>query len=383
MNKLMTLSAAVALAFAMGSCQSSRVKISGRFVGNEARTVYLEQVTPLAQTIVDSVALDETGNYRFDLKEAPQTPMLYNLLFAGERIPLLIERGDRITVGSVGNVVRNYTVEGSEESELLQQFYQNYVAGVQRLDAIVADYTVPDLSEEQRARLAREYTAEYYRIRREQLRFIIEHKGSIAAVYALSQRLPGDTYLFNGNSDVVYYRAVAEAIEQSYPRSPYLAALHAEIAGMDARIKLSSQIAETGFPDLEMTDMYGKRIRLSSLLGKVILLDFWSAELGAGNTLNAELKGLYEKYARTKVGFEIYQVAIDTSKPIWINAVQTQSLPWISVSDLRGQASPAVGLYNITKLPTNFLIDPEGTVVARDLYGKSLEQKLDELTRAE
>lgn len=383
MNKLMTLSAAVALAFVMGSCQSSRVKISGRFVGNEARTVYLEQVTPLAQTIVDSVTLDKDGNYRFDLKEAPQTPMLYNLLFAGERIPLLIERGDRITVGSVGNVVRNYTVEGSEESELLRQFYQSYVAGMQRLDAIVAEYTAPNLEEARRTQLAREYTDEYYRIRREQLRFIIEHKGSIAAVYALSQRLPGDTYLFNGDSDVVYYRAVAEAIEQSYPRSPYLAALNAEIAGMDARIKLASQIAETGFPDLEMTDMYGKRVRLSSLLGKVILLDFWSAELGTSNMLNAELKNLYEKYARTKVGFEIYQVAIDTSKPIWINAVQTQSLPWISVSDLRGQASPAVGLYNITKLPTNFLIDPEGTVVARDLYGKSLEQKLDELTRAE
>lgn len=380
--KKLTLFVAVAMAFVLGACQSSRVKISGRFVGNEAQTVYLEQVTPLAQTIVDSVTLDREGNYRFELKEAPQTLSLYNLVYGGERIPLLIEGGDRVTVGSVGNVVRNYTVEGSEESELLRQFYQSYVDGVQRLDGIVAAYTAPGLDEAERKRLAREYTDEYYHIRREQLRFIIEHKDRIAAVYALSQRLPGDTYLFNGDNDVVYYRAVAEAIEQSYPRSPYLAALNAEIAGMDARIKLSSQIAETGFPDLEMSDMYGKQIRLSSLLGKVILLEFWSAELGTGNALNAELKQLYEKYSRTGAGFEVYQVAIDTSKPIWINAVQSQALPWISVSDLRGQASPAVGLYNITKLPTNFLIDREGTVVARDIYGKSLEQKLDELTRS-
>lgn len=381
MNKQM-LCAAVVMTSLLGACQSTRVKIDGRFVGNDARIVYLEQVTPLAQTIVDSVALDGAGNYRFDLKEAPQTPMLYNVIFGGERIPLLLEGGDRVTVSSVGNVVRNYTVEGSDESELLRQFYQKYVAGAQRLDEIVAAYTAPDLDEETRRQLAREYTDEYYGIRREQLRFIIEHKDRIAAVYALSQRLPGDSYLFNGDSDVVYYRAVAEALEQSYPHSPYLAGLNAEIANMDARIKLSSQIAETGFPDLEMSDMYGKRIRLSSLLGKVILLEFWSAELGTGNALNAELKQLYDKYSRTGAGFEVYQVAIDTSKPIWINAVQSQALPWISVSDLRGQASPAVGLYNITKLPTNFLIDREGTVVARDIYGKSLEQKLDELTRS-
>ena len=60
--------------------------------------------------------------------------------------------------------------------------------------------------------------------------------------------------------------------------------------------------------------------------------------------------------------------------------MQEQALPWISVSDLRGQASPAVGLYNISKLPTNFLIDRGGNIVARDIYGKSLESKIEELT---
>lgn len=79
--------------------------------------------------------------------------------------------------------------------------------------------------------------------------------------------------------------------------------------------------------------------------------------------------------------FEVYQVSLDTSKAAWITAVQEQRLPWISVSDLRGRASAAVGLYNISKLPANFLIDKNGTLVAKDIYGKSLERKLDELTR--
>ena len=96
-----------------------------------------------------------------------------------------------MTVGSVGSVVRNYTVEGSAESELLRQFYQDFVTGAQRLDNIAAQFAKPGLTEEERKSLVEEYTAEYYRIRREQLRFIIENKSSLAAVHALYQRLPG------------------------------------------------------------------------------------------------------------------------------------------------------------------------------------------------
>ena len=66
---------------------------------------------------------------------------------------------------------------------------------------------------------------------------------------------------------------------------------------MDARISLTSRISEAGYPDLELSDIYGKKVRLSSLTGKVVLLDFWSAELGNSNTLNAELKEVYKKYA--------------------------------------------------------------------------------------
>ncbi|MEG1405555.1 MAG: TlpA disulfide reductase family protein, partial [Alistipes sp.] len=255
------------------------------------------------------------------------------------------------------------------------------VKGARQLDEIAAAYGKENLAEEQRNELAKTYTTEYYRIRREQLRFIIEQKDHLAAVYALYQRLPGDANLFNGDSDVVYYRTVAEAIEQSYPESNYLAALNAEIARMDARITLPSQITEAGYPDVELPDMYGKKIRLSSLLGKVVLLDFWSAAVGNSNTLNAELKNTYQKFQTSPTGFEVYQVAIDTSKPLWITAVQEQQLPWISVCDLLGQGSPVMGLFNVQKLPANFLIDKEGTIVARDIYGAPLEQKLNELTR--
>ena len=371
MNK-QTLFVSLTTAVMLCACQSSKVKISGRFVGNDAKDVYLEQVLPLTQSVIDSAVLDKDGNYRFELKGVAKTPSLYNIIYNGERIPLFLAGGEKLSLNSVGSVVRNYTVEGSKESELLRQFYQAFVSGAQRLDNIASQFAKATLSEEDRQALVKEYTAEYYRIRREQLRFIIENKASLAAVYALYQRLPGDTSLFNGDSDVVYYRTVAEAIEQTYPESPYLQSLMGEIARMDARISLSSQITEAGYPDLELSDIYGKKVRLSSLAGKVVLLDFWSAELGTSNALNADLKELYAKYAGR--GFEVYQVGIDTSKPLWITAVQEQQLPWISVCDFRGRNSPALGLYNVQKLPANFLIDREGIVVARDLYGTGLQR---------
>ena len=74
-------------------------------------------------------------------------------------------------------------------------------------------------------------------------------------------------------------------------------------------------------------------------------------------------------------------MAIDTSKSLWINAVQQQQLPWISVSDLRGQASTSLGVYNVTQLPTSFLIDKEGSIVGRDIRGEELDKRLNVLTR--
>ncbi len=379
--KKLTIYVVAVVATLLCSCQSSVVKIEGRFVGNDTKTVYLEQASSLEGQIIDSTTLDQAGNYTLLVKESPKTPSLYNLIYNGERIPLFLAAGDRVKVTAAGSIISNYTVEGSEESALLRRFYQPFINGAQQLESIALKSADETLSEAERKALIEQYTTEYYRIRRAQLEFLIAEKGSLAAVYAIYQRLPGDRYLFDGESDVVYYREVAEALAERYPESPYLTRLNNDIANMEAQTRLAAQIAEATFPDLEMPDMYGKKVRLSSLKGQVILLEFWSAELGNSNVLNAELKELYAKYHTAHTPLEIYQVAIDTSKPLWINTVQEQALPWISVSDLRGRASLALGTYNVQQLPTNFLIDKEGTIVARNLRGADLERKLAELTR--
>ena len=365
---------AVAATAALSSCSSSGARISGRFIGSDDRTVYLEQVTLFAQHLADSTTLDKEGGYQFRISGLGDSPALYNIIYNGERIPLFVSRGNRLTVGAVGSVIRNYTVEGSEESALLREFYRDYVEGIRTLDKMAG--SLPDDEQARRDALTA-YHKEYIRIKQEQLRFIVKNKDRMAAVYALYQRIPGDQNLFSGEGDIVYYRTVADALEERYPQSPYIPALRSEIARWDARINIAQQIAEAQYPDIELPDMYGKKVRLSSLEGKVMLLDFWSAGLGNSNALNAELKRIYEQYAGR--GFEVYQVSVDTSKPQWISAVQEQGLPWISVCDFKGNASPAVGTYNIQKIPSNFLFDSNGNIVGKDLYGDQLEKELQRL----
>ena len=372
MNKLFLVAAA--LLMALSSCQSTKVKISGRFVGSEADMVYLEQTSTLNQVLIDSVKLSEDGNFMLKLDKVSATPSLYHIVYEGNRIPLLLQGGDHITVSSAGNALRNYTVEGSEESELLHEFNHSYVEGVIALNELMSRLTADDLSDDERQKLAVEYTKQKNEIKQNQLRFIIENKDRIAAVYALYQRLPGDVNLFNGNSDVIYYRTVAEAIAESYPESLYLPLLRSQIARMDAQISLLSQVKTMNFPEISMPDMYGNEQKLSALEGKVILLHFWSAAVGNSNTFNADLKKVYEKYHDQ--GLEIFQVAVDTSKALWINTVQDQQLPWISVCDLLGEASPVVGAYNVSSLPSNYLISRDGNILGKDLMGEQLEQAI-------
>ncbi|MBR5334288.1 MAG: redoxin domain-containing protein [Alistipes sp.] len=369
--------AVIAMTFALSSCQKSKVDINGRFVGSDADMVYLEHATTLEQKLIDSVKLAEDGSFKLKIEDAASTPALYNIVFNGERVPLLLSAGEKVTINAAGNILRNYTIEGSQESMLIHSFNKEYVEGVIKLNEILSKYTAQDLTQEQQVELAKQYTQLRNEIKRAQLRFIIEHKENIAAVYALYQRLPNDKNLISDDSDVIYYRTVAEGIEQSYPESPYLSILRSQIARMDAQLNLLAEMKTVNFPEIAMQDMYGNVQRLSSLEGKVILLHFWSAAIGNSNAMNADLKEVYAKYKEQ--GFEIFQVAVDTSKALWINTIQEQKLPWISVSDLLGEASPTLGAYNITNLPANFLIDREGNIVGKNLAGDSLEKEIKKL----
>lgn len=360
---------------ALVGCRNNDVTISGRFVGLSSKMVYLEQMSASGVKVVDSVALDNDGGYHFTIKDVAPTPSLYNVVYSSDRIPLLVSRGERLELNAMGSALANYTVSGSYESELLRKFNKEYLNGQLELNNIVLGYH--KASDEERKHFATKYSNLYRTIKRNQISFVIENKESLASVYALYQRLPGEQHLSGADSDLIYYRTVADAVSKRYPTSPYLLTLSNDIARMEARISLMNSIELRTYPDLKGKDMYGNEVALSSLEGNIVLVDFWSAEVGNSNAFNAELREIYEEYESR--GFRVYQVSADTSKAAWIKAVQEQQLPWISVCDFMGEASPMLKAYNVRKLPSNYLIDSKGNIIAKDLYSDALEDKLEEL----
>ncbi len=369
-------------AVAFASCSKQDVKLSGRFVGAGDKMVYLESVTPARSLVVDSVQTDSKGQFKFRILPEEDQPTIFNLICVNEKIPLLLSPGERVHVSSVGSIAKNYRVEGSEESKLVAEINGILSDGALTLDSINNRFSSLERDADSRREFTRKYMEEYYRVKRRQLRFIMENPGSLAAVYALYQRLPGDETLFNGEGDLIYYQMVADSVEKTYPQSRYLVALRSQINAAQREAQWSERMLEkvktaTRYPDLDLPDMFGNPKRLSALQGQVILVDFWSASLADSKINNAEFKDLYKQYSDK--GFEIYQVSLDTDRSLWVTSVQEQRLPWLSLCDFQGKSSPAVHLYNVQKVPMNYLIASNGDIVAKNLYGDQLAAELKKL----
>ena len=294
------VAALVAMMFV--ACSNDNIEISGRFVGLNFNRVYLEQTTASGQSIIDSVDLDNDGAYRFVIEDAETTPTLYNVIYGGERIPLLLSRGESVEVNSMGSVMANYTVDGSHESELLRLFTKEFFEGQLELKKIEQEYYT-ERDDAIKRNLAQRYSTAYNALKRKHISFIIEHKDNMASVYALYQRLPGEKHLSSADSDLIYYRTVADAVSAKYPSSPFTVTLSNDIARMEAQISLLNSIEFRNSPELKGKDMYGNEHSLSSLEGNYVLVDFWSAELGNSNALNAELRRYMPSSSRRASAF--------------------------------------------------------------------------------
>lgn len=133
-------------------------------------------------------------------------------------------------------------------------------------------------------------------------------------------------------------------------------------------------------PDFTLADTNGKPVKFSSHVnGKYLLLDFWAGWCGPCRRENPNLVRVYEKYKGK--GFDIFAVSLDKTKEQWVNAIADDKLTWTHVSDLTFWDSAPAKLYGVRAIPSNVLIGPDGKIVARNLRGKELEEKLEELIK--
>ena len=360
------------------SCKNNKAfTVKGNITQAEDSVLYIEAFQAEGMQKLDSVTLGKDGDFSFSVDAPVNEPELYRLRVSNQFLTFSVDSTETITIkADYPTMATNYTVEGSENCAKIKELAVKQINLQSTIDKILKS-SLPDTDANDSVKhILENYKEDILK------NYIYKEPMKTYAYYALFQNINiGNSVLrvFDPRNvdDVKAFGAVATSWEQNYPESNKGKVLH-EMALQGIVNKKQAETAEQGLVvdadkvtqteiiDLNLLDNKGVRRSLTSLKGKVVLLDFHLFAADGSQERILELRELYNKYHDR--GLEIYQVSLDDNEHFW--KMQTDALPWISV---KGDGSANVYLYDIDSLPVDYIINRSNQLVMGPREIKNLE----------
>ncbi|HVI44090.1 MAG TPA: TlpA disulfide reductase family protein [Chitinophaga sp.] len=381
---LLWISAAgVLLAGCTGQQEKGEFKIDGRFTNLPLGPVVLEELTLDHIKVVDSVNVKDAAG-KFTLKGMVPEQGLYRIRFANNKFVLLaLDAGDMKVDGDINNL-ENVKFTGSEASAELQQFLESIskqsislTEEMRKLDSLHSLKMPDSVLQPQVAafqKKEKDFEQEFFDM-------ASKTKNPANAVFAISQVRSGE--------EILAHKDMITGLTKRFPKNTLVKSMTDKITQLSAAKGNGSDAAggeeptavKVGdvAPDFTLPDPSGKMVSLNSFRGKYVLIDFWASWCGPCRQENPNVVKAYQQFKNKN--FTILGVSLDKSKGPWLEAIKKDGLAWNQVSDLKFWESAVVPLYGINAIPTNFLLDPQGKIIASNLRGDALEAKLKEVIK--
>ena len=293
---------------------------------------------------------------------------LFRLDFIGyTSLDLILDKSDVDIFVDDSNSLFEFTVNGSDDTEILksiENLITNYRSEIRELNI-----NFVEASQNRDFELVNSIQSEFD-FKKNQ--FELSLKDYLSSAKKSLAVLVTSDYL-DIEENLIFWETIYNNYLDEFEENSYFRNFESKL------IKIKSISIGSVAPDIILNDTSGVPISLASLRGKYVLLDFWAAWCRPCREENPNIVENYNNYK--SYGFDVYQVSLDRSKEDWVRGIKQDKLPWINVSDLKYYQSEAAELYNVDRIPSAFLLDPDGKIIAKhtDLRGPNLSRKLAEI----